>query len=130
MIIGHHDGARTLDGAHDAGNARSGANFEDIFVSDELIGSFLDIMRAGPAGIPQQVTLQPLSCQRLFVVPFKRSWAVPYIKRMAAHESHAYYLPGQHAVLGKGGLLLLWVEPLRVLEHVTRVEIIFGHGGL
>ncbi len=61
---------------------------------------------------------------------FVHTWGEgPYIERVAAHETHAHRRPAEHLMLGEGGGFLLFVEPLRVLEHVPRLEIVL-HGVL
>lgn len=43
---------------------------------------------------------------------------------MAADETHAHRLAGEHAVLCKGGLFLRGVEALRVLEETINVMVL------
>lgn len=52
-----------------------------------------------------------------------------YVKWVAAHESDANCLAGQHGVLGEGGFWLIRVVPFWVLEHVPSGEVFLGHGG-
>lgn len=54
-VIGHNDGAGALDGAHDAGHAGCGADLQHILVADKGGRVLFDIMRAGPAGVPEQI---------------------------------------------------------------------------
>jgi hypothetical protein len=57
-VIGQNDGVGALDGADDAGDAGCGADLEDVFASDEVFGSFFDVVCAGSAGVPEEVALE------------------------------------------------------------------------
>lgn len=60
-VVGQNDGVGALDGADDTGDACCGADLKDVFASDEVFGSFFDVVCAGTAGVPEEVSLEKRS---------------------------------------------------------------------
>jgi hypothetical protein len=52
VVVGHHNGASTLNSAHNAGHARRGTNLENILIADQLVRSFFDIVGTRSPSIP------------------------------------------------------------------------------